>query len=104
MALRPRLRNRSRPKPANPNIQRLPNLARPTYWAGPTFGYTGGGLDVRFEIFVDINLLIKRFLKGFRLSFGGIKGFFLQEENTGILVSAYVVVGETSKERFLERL
>ena len=29
-------------------------------------------LDVRFEIFVDINLLIKRFLE---VSFGGIKGF-----------------------------
>ena len=34
---------------------------------------TEGGLDVGFEILVDINLLIKRFLEGFRVSFGGMK-------------------------------
>ena len=38
--------------------------------------YTEGALDVGFEILVDINLLIKRFLEGFRLWFGGMKGFF----------------------------
>ena len=44
----------------------------PLKWAT----FTEGGLDVGFEILVDINLLIKRFLEGFRLSFGGMKGFF----------------------------
>ena len=47
---------------------------------------TEGDLDVRFEIFVDINLLIKRFLEGFRLSFGGMKGFFFygEHQDTGL--------------------
>ncbi len=60
-------------------------------------------LDVRFEIFVDINLLVKRFLEGFRLSFGGVKGFFFYS-SMSFTSSSNVVVGETSKERFLERL